>query len=92
MAWEIIVSRKVRKGVTELPKNVRQLLDSLIMEIRAKGPVRGDWPNYGKLSRTSHHCHLKNGRPTYVAVWEEIPGGINIVEVTYAGTHEGAPY
>lgn len=56
------------------------------------GPVRGNWPNYGKLGPGRHHCHLKKGHPTYVAVWEESPEGIKLIEVTYAGTHERAPY
>ena len=39
-----------------------------------------------------HHCHIKKGRPTYVAVWEEMDGAIQLIEVTYVGTHEKAPY
>lgn len=35
--------------------------------------------------------HIKKGRPTYVVVWEEVEGEIQLVEVTYAGTHEKAP-
>jgi hypothetical protein len=59
--------------------------------IRSDGPVRGDWPNYSKLSANKHHCHLKKGQPTYVAVWQESKTTIT-VEVIYAGTHENAPY
>lgn len=29
---------------------------------------------------------------TYIAVWEERDREIRLVEVTYAGTHEKAPY
>ncbi len=50
------------------------------------------WPNYSKLGPGRHHCHLKKERPTYVAVWEERDGGVQVVEVIYAGTHEKAPY
>jgi len=39
-----------------------------------------------------HHCHLKKGRPTYIAVWEINDKEIKLVEVTYVGTHEKAPY
>lgn len=63
-----------------------------MLEIEHKGPVRGNWPNYGRLSGNLHHCHLKKGRPTYVAVWEVIDNTASLVEVTYAGTHEKAPY
>lgn len=39
-----------------------------------------------------HHCHIKKGRPCYVAIWEERDRSIKLVEVTYVGTHEKAPY
>ena len=55
-------------------------------------PVRGDWPNYGKLKPGQHHCHLKKGHPTYVAIWEERNREIRLIEVIYVGTHEKAPY
>jgi hypothetical protein len=58
----------------------------------AGGPVRGTWPNYGKLSQIRHHCHLKKGHPTYVAVWEVRDRQVQIIEVLYVGTHENAPY
>ncbi len=63
-----------------------------IREIELAGPVRGDWPNYSKLGRDRHHCHLKKGKPTYVAVWEVKNRKICLIEVIYAGTHEKAPY
>ena len=62
----------------------------LFAEIRQLGPVRGDWPNYGKLGSGLHHCHLKKGRPTYVVVWVE--RSKEEIEVRYVGTHEDAPY
>jgi hypothetical protein len=64
----------------------------LAKEIEIMGPVRGNWPNYGKLAPERHHCHLKKGRPTYVAVWEERNREIRLIEVVYVGTHEKAPY
>ena len=60
--------------------------------VHMTGPVRGDWPNYGKLGPGRHHCHLTKGRPCYVAVWEERDNEIKLVEITYAGTREKAPY
>jgi hypothetical protein len=65
---------------------------SLLRDIELYGPVRGDWPNYGKLGKGRHHCHIKKGKPTYVAVWEEKDKKIKLIEVTYVGTHERAPY
>lgn len=52
--------------------------------------------NYSKLRGTGrkeiHHCHLNRGRPTYVAVWEVLDKAVRLVEVSYVGTHENAPY
>ena len=56
------------------------------------GPIRGNWKNYSKLGENRHHCHIKTGRPTYVAVWEETTEAVKLVEAVYVGTHEKAPY
>jgi hypothetical protein len=88
----VTLSRKVAKQKEKLPTQVQQALLFLAHEIARNGPVRGDWPNYGKLGPRRHHCHLKKGQPTYVAVWQEVVGEIRLVEITYAGTHEKAPY
>ena len=92
MTWTVKISRGAVKQKTKLSKPVRQILYALIHDIESAGPVRGDWPNYGKLSDGKHHCHLKKGNPTYVAVWVEIDKKAKLVEVTYVGTHEKAPY
>jgi mRNA-degrading endonuclease RelE of RelBE toxin-antitoxin system len=91
MAWTVTFTGKTRKQKDKLPKKVRELLFQLAKDIEASGPVRGDWPNYSKLSDNRHHCHLKKGHPTYVAVWVEDSRTI-AVEIIYAGSHEKAPY
>jgi len=90
--WDVRLSKKVEKSLGKLPRPAIQALSALIRQIEESGPVRGDWPNYGKLGAKRHHCHIKKGKPVYVAVWEELAFGIHIIEVTYAGTHEKAPY
>jgi len=92
MTWDVRLSRKAAKAADNLPQAVQLSLAVLAKEIELSGPVRGNWPNYGKLAPGRHHCHLKKGRPTYVAVWEERAGEVNIVEVVYVGPHEKAPY
>lgn len=93
MSWIVKLSRKAEKQKARLSKAVRQTLYALIHDIEATGSIRGDWPNYGKLSDgKQHHCHLKKGNPTYVAVWVERDREIKLVEVVYVGTHEKAPY
>ncbi|TGU71071.1 cytotoxic translational repressor of toxin-antitoxin stability system [Geomonas terrae] len=92
MSYTVRLTRQANKQKEKLPEKVKTALLFLLHEISRSGPVRGDWPNYGKLSYQRHHRHIKKGKPTYVAVWEEIGGEINLVELTYVGTHEKAPY
>jgi mRNA-degrading endonuclease RelE of RelBE toxin-antitoxin system len=92
MTWTVHYSREAAKQFDKLPKPVQEAMDSLTADLESGGPVRGDWPNYGKLNPITHHCHIKKGRPTYVAIWMEEPEGIQIIEVRYVGTHEKAPY
>jgi len=90
--WKVDIAAKVRKALGKLPARVRKVTALLVADIEDFGPVRGDWPNYGKLGPGRHHCHVKKGKPTYVVVWEEQKGKIKLIEVTYVGTHEKAPY
>jgi len=92
MIWTVTYSRQAEKLRAKLPIRVMVILDALILEITASGPVRGTWKNYSVLSNGNHHCHLKKGNPTYVAVWEVTDKTIKLVEVKYVGTHEKAPY
>ena len=92
VAWHVTLHPKIAKKITALPKQVQKVLVLLMREIELNGPVRGNWPNYGKLGADRHHCHLKKGQPTYVAVWEVKNATIRLVEMNYVGTHERAPY
>ena len=92
MSWTVEFTGRSKKQADKLPANIREVLFQLTQEIEFSGPVRGNWPNYSKLSSTEHHCHLKKGKPTYVAVWREVQGKVKLVEVVYAGSHEKAPY
>jgi len=92
MIWNVKTNRKTEKQIKKLPKRVQDILARLMLELELSGAVRGNWTNYGKLSDIRHHCHLKAGQPTYVAVWEEHKNEIRLIEVVYAGTHENAPY
>jgi len=92
MKWTVKFVGKAKKQKEKLPVKVQLILYDLARDIEVSGPVRGDWPNYSKLSDTEHHCHLKKGKPTYVAVWRECKNEIRLIEVIYAGSHEKAPY
>ena len=94
MKWQVKFTKHTQKQISKLPQKVQNTLELLVEDIKEGGPVQGRWPNYSKLSKTKHHCHLKKGKPpTYVAAWKEI--GENqekMVLVSYVGTHEKAPY
>ncbi len=92
MNWNVTLHPKVVKNIPKLPERVQKSLALLLREIELNGPARGQWPNYSKMGKDMHHCHLKKGQPTYVAVWQVIDKEIRLIEVTYAGTHEKAPY
>lgn len=91
MVWTVTIQKAAQKQLPRLPAKVVDALVRLLVDIECLGPVRGNWPNYSKLADGRHHCHLKKGRPTYVAVWYEDKDTVT-VEVIYVGTHEKAPY
>ena len=92
MTWTVTEKRSLNKHIRKVPENVQNILISLKKDMEINGPIRGDWPNFSALSDCRYHCHLKKGHPTYVAIWEVKNKEIRLIEVTYAGTHEKAPY
>jgi mRNA-degrading endonuclease RelE of RelBE toxin-antitoxin system len=50
VSWSVKISNKAGKTLVKLPKNIRTILGALVLDIRATGPVRGDWQNYSKLA------------------------------------------
>jgi mRNA-degrading endonuclease RelE of RelBE toxin-antitoxin system len=89
MSWTVNFKKHVQKGLKKLPKGVLGDLEALILDLKCSGPVRGDWRNYSKLTGGRHHCHLSY---SYVAVWIEEDRELKIIEVTYVGSREKAPY
>ena len=69
MQWNVTLKGQAEKQALKLPGKVLDALMALMVDIRNHGPVRGNWLNYSKLTGNRHHCHLKRGRPSYVAVW-----------------------
>jgi mRNA-degrading endonuclease RelE of RelBE toxin-antitoxin system len=92
MSWQVEYTAKARKQMKKLPEPVADTVLALVIDIEDGGPVRGDWPNFSKLNQPNFHCHLKKGRPTYVACWRVIDKKKKLIEVYYVGTHEKAPY
>jgi len=92
--WTVKFSRKVGKQAKKLPFEIVEALGLLVRDLTHYGPETTGWPNYGKLQgkHDCFHCHLRKGRPTYVAVWQVIDREKRIIGVLYVGTHEGADY
>lgn len=96
--WNVSLSTKTGKQARKLPKNVLDSLVKLIKNMELGGPIQKSFPNFSSLDKSklipkdSYHCHIKKGRPTYVACWQEVSEKTKRIEVFYVGTHEGAPY
>ena len=93
--WTVGISGRIRKQKDKLPPDILLLFTALHKELTFKGPVQPSWPHYGKLKGKKdelHHCHLNKNKPVYVAVWKVLDKKIKIMEVSYVGTHENAPY
>jgi hypothetical protein len=94
MFWTIWFTGKARKQAAKLPVDLKRRLRALAEDLRTRGPHCQGWPNFGKIfgSEDCFHCHLKKGRPSYVAVWKVSDQRNKIIEVRYVGTHEGVDY
>ena len=88
MEYEVRISKTALKRIMKAPFRVQILLRELALDLREKGPIRSDWPNFSALSSTTYHCHLNY---SWVACWSWEKGTV-LVEVYYAGSREDAPY
>lgn len=89
MSWEVNIAKKTAKRAQKLPLKVQSLLEALLLDLSKIGPIQHEWPNYSKLTHERYHCHLNY---SFVAVWEVTDNEIRILEVTYVGSRESAPY
>lgn len=99
--WTVDLSTPAKKQVKVLLREhpeVYAQFAALAKEIEILGPYRKNWPHFSALGRRrgipndSYHCHVKGGKPTYVACWYIEDKKVKIVEIYYVGTHEKAPY
>jgi hypothetical protein len=95
--WSVKYSRKAEDQFRKLKRSgtkpsIVDVINLLVVEIVKYGPYRTNWHNYGPLGEDKFHCHLKKGRPTYVACWKILNKVNKEIEVYYVGTHENAPY
>lgn len=86
--YKVTITNKALKSLKRMPQKQQELFYLLQRDIKNLGPVQPDWPNYSKLGKISHHCHLSK---SWVAVWRCEKNSIE-VEVYYVGSREDAPY
>ena len=86
--YDVEIKNKTLKKLDKLPTYIQQKLFNLVEDLREKGPIRTDWPNYSKLDDDKYHCHLSY---KWVACWIHEQNTLKI-EVYYAGSREKAPY
>ncbi len=84
--WTVALSRDAVKQYNKLKRNgskptITDVINLLIIEMVKQGPYRNNWPNYGPLDEDEFHCHLKKGKPTYVACWKVIDKENQLIEV-----------
>ena len=96
--WQVSFTTTAGKQKKKLPKALAATLANLAWDLEYNGPLQPKWPSFSSLKKSknvpvnSYHCHIKNGRPTYVVCWQLIDKKIQIMEIFYVGTHENAPY
>ena len=56
--YTVLVKKKTIKDIEKLPVAIQKKLAMLIDDLRERGPIRSDWPNYSKLGKDTYHCHL----------------------------------
>ena len=75
--FQVIVKRKVERGLRKLPENIRDKFFILAEQLRKKGPIAPNWQNYKALGNNRYHCHLAYH---WVACWYHDKGTV-IIEV-----------
>ena len=86
--YSVIWKRRVEKQIRRCPEYVQQKFWILVNDLKDYGPIQKGWSNYSTLKKNVYHCHLDY---SWVAVWHCEKDSI-VVEVTYVGSREKAPY
>jgi len=47
--FKVSVKKKALKEAEKMPVSVQENLAALVEDLREKGPVQPDWPNYSKI-------------------------------------------
>lgn len=93
--WKITLSKKARKQKNKLPQKFQNMVAALEKSLKDCGPIQKEWPNFSALDKKGmrYHCHLNRiGHPDYVAIGDVIDRKIQVIEIEYVVTREGARY
>lgn len=72
----------------KMPLKINEKMNVLLKDLKDKGPIRKEWPNFSELGENHYHCHLTY---KWIACWKYEKNSI-VIEVYYAGSREDAPY
>ncbi len=64
--YHVLVKKRTIKDIEKLPAATQKKLAMLIDDLKERGPIRFDWPNFSKLGKDTYHCHLAH---KWVACW-----------------------
>ena len=64
--WTVFLCGQAKRANKVLSKAAQAAFAVLLAELNF-GPETPKWPHYSKLGKSMYHCHLKRGKPTYVA-------------------------
>ena len=86
--YNVVIQKKMLRNLHKMPEQVQKAMANLVEDLRDKGPVRNEWPNFSRLGQDRYHCHLAY---KWIACWSHKKDSMTI-EVYYAGSRENAPY
>ena len=86
--YKVVWKNKIRKQISKCPVKVQRKFFQLVRDIERKGAIQKEWSNFSALGKDFYHCHLDY---SWAAVWYWEKNTI-VVEVTYVGSRERAPY
>lgn len=86
--YKVVWKNKIQKQIFKCPRSVQDKFWQLVRDLKKKGVIQKDWGNFSELGSNFYHCHLNY---SWVAVWYWEKDSI-VVEVTYVGSRENAPY
>lgn len=60
MEYDVVMKKKLEKGVKKLPLWVQKKLVALVLDLKEKGPEQPKWQNYSKLKQHRTSLSFRN--------------------------------